>query len=81
MLSAASCFLFVVFTFSFFFFLSSFQKGGVWFCSFLFFSSKEGLKLDLLIVHPRRSQESSEWQMRFQMQEEITVFFFSFLKP
>lgn len=59
MLSVFLCFLLVVFIF-----LSyvSFQKGKALFCSFLPFSSfKDGLKLDLLIVHLRCSQESSEW--------------------
>lgn len=59
---ASLCFLFVVFIFlssPFFFF---FSEGGGLFCSLLLFSfSKDGLKLDLLIVHPRHSQESSEW--------------------
>lgn len=38
-----------------------FPEGWGLFCSFLFSSSKDRLQLDLLIVHPRRSQEGSEW--------------------
>lgn len=55
-LYASLCFLSVAFFF-FFFFL----EGWGLFCSFLFSSSKDRLQLDLLIVHPRRSQEGSEW--------------------
>lgn len=48
--------------FSFFPLFFFFSEGGGLFCSLLLFSfSKDGLKLDLLIVHPRHSQESSEW--------------------